>query len=95
MINRSELGDVENVSIVRKLAQFVGVERFRVIGKTERLEAVEVGGVELLEGANERLHIELCVDIVLANVSNADFDLVAKLGGFLFGFRNTSFIAVG
>ena len=52
VINRSEFGDIQDKAIVSKLAEFVGFESVWIVSAADHLEAVEVGGVELLESAN-------------------------------------------
>ena len=49
----------------------------------------------MFKSSDESLHIELCGDFVVAEVGEADFDLVAELRRFFFGFRDTGFITFG
>ena len=52
MINRGKFGNIENEAFVGELTEFVGFEVFSVKTTTDGFEAVEVGGVVLLEGAD-------------------------------------------
>ena len=52
VINRSEFGDIQDKAIVGKLAELVGFESVWIVSATDHLEAVEVGGVVLLESTN-------------------------------------------
>ena len=48
----------------------------------------------MFEGADEGLHIELGVDFVGAEVSQADFDFIAELSGLFFGLSDAGFVAL-
>ena len=50
MINRGELGNIENEAFVGELTELVGFEVFSVKTATDGFETIEVGGVVLLEG---------------------------------------------
>lgn len=49
----------------------------------------------MFEGSNKGLHIELGAGLVLTEVSETNFDFVAELGGFFFGFSDAGFVAFG
>ena len=81
--------------MVAELAHAVGVEVVEFETAAGEFEAVKVGGIELLEGADKGLHIEFGVGLVLAEVGEADFDFVAEFGGLFFGLGNAGFVALG
>ena len=81
--------------MVAELAHAVGVEVVKLETAAGEFEAVKVGGIELLEGADEGLHIEFGVGLVLTEVGEADFDFVAEFGGLFFGLGNAGFVALG
>lgn len=81
--------------MVGELAKFVGIECGWLKGRALDFEAVEVRRVELFESTDERLHVEFSVDFVATEISEADFDFITEFSSFLFGLRNTSFVAFG
>ena len=95
MVDRSKLRDIEDEAAFGELAHFVFVEILGLETTVGLFEAIEIGGVVLLESADEGLHVELGAGLVLAEVSEADFNLVAELGGLLFGFGDAVFVAFG
>jgi len=80
--------------MVGELAHFEGVEIVGVETAADHLETVEVGGIELLEGADEGLHVEFGVSLVTADIGEADFDLIAKFGGLFFRLSDASLVAL-
>ena len=52
MINRGKFRNIENEAFVGELTELVGFEVFSVKTATDGFEAIEVGGVVLLEGTN-------------------------------------------
>ena len=77
------------------MAHLVGVEIFGFETSASKAKTVEVGGVVLFERTHECLHVELGVGLVVAKVSQTDFDFVAKFGSLFFGFSDTGFVAFG
>ena len=88
MIDRGKLGNIENEAFVGELTKLVGFEVFSVKTATDGFEAIEVGGVILLESTDQSLHIELGVNLTVAEVGEADFNLIAEFGGLSFGGGN-------
>lgn len=81
--------------MVGELAHAISIEVFVLEAAAGEFETIEVRGIILFESTNQSLHVELGVDLVLAEVGEADFDFVAELGGLFFGFGDTGFIAFG
>ena len=95
VVDGGEFGDVQDEAVVGELAEFVAVEGGGLEGGAFDFETVEVGGVELFEGTDEGLHVELGIDFVGAEVGETNLDFVAELGGLFFGFGDASLVAFG
>ena len=81
--------------MVGELASFVSVQCGWIKTTADHFEAIQVSGVVLFKGSNESLHIEFSVNLALPHIGNANFDFIAKLSCFFFGFGDSSFIAIG
>ena len=88
MINRGKFRNIENEAFIGELTEFVSFEIFSIEATTDGFEAIEVGGILLLEGTDQSLHIELGVNLAVSEISKADFDLIAQFGGLSFGGGN-------
>ena len=81
--------------MIAELAHAVSVEVVEFEAAAGEFETVEIGGVELFEGADKGLHIKFGVGLVLTEVGEADFDFVAEFGGLFFGLGDAGFVALG
>ena len=52
MVDRGELRNIENETLIGELTEFVGLEVFSVKAAADGFETIEVGGVILLEGTD-------------------------------------------
>ena len=86
MINRSELGNIKNEAMISELACFVSGESILVEGCARHLETIEICRVELLESTDERLHVEFGINLIFADVGEANLDFVAEFSSFLLRF---------
>ena len=87
--------NIKQKAAVSKETQLVAVEIFLAEAVVAHGEAVEVGAVVLLEGANDRLHAQPGISSAIAKVRNANLDLVAQLGGLFLGLGDAGFVAIG
>ena len=93
MIDRGKFRNIEDEALIGELTEFVGLEVFSVKTATDGFKTIEVGGVVLLEGTDEGLHVKLGINFAITEVGKADFNLITEFGGLSFGSRNLRFNA--